>query len=94
MNTEAHNGSCVAGKTHLLLVHLGASWLLFFFFILLLMIPCLHFRSQWGSQTKLVKSAHVLWRNYANEGKTTKKKKSLIVTLHSPEPQIKNSFIC
>lgn len=38
------------------------------------MIPCLHFRSQWGSQTKLVKSAHVLRRNYANEGKTTKKR--------------------
>lgn len=37
------------------------------------MIPCLHFRSQWGPQTKPTKSAHILQRNYANEGKTKKR---------------------
>lgn len=71
-----------------LLVHLGFCNISEVF----LMILCRHFRSQWGSQTKPTKSAHVLQRNYANEGKTTKK--NLIMTLHSPEPQIKNSFIC
>lgn len=35
---------------------------------------CLHFRSQWGPQTKPTESAHVLQRNYANEGETKKEK--------------------
>lgn len=58
------------------------------------MILCLHFRSQWGSQTKPRKSAHVLQRNYANEEKTTKKKRTLSWRSIPLSPRLKtHSFV-
>lgn len=69
MNSQRHNRSCVAGNACLYCCTGGSVTSQRFF----LMILCFHFRSQWGSQTKPTKSAHVLQRNYANEGKTKKR---------------------